>query len=150
MKSFYDTLGVLPSSSLDQIKAAYRAKLLMLHPDKQQQHGVDGDLRGSSSTGAAEIKAVQQAYDVLKDAAKRAAHDKALEVHRTQSDVHPWDSLPVADLEEAEDGLHLMYECRCGDVFHVPRAEAEQLGSSGVRTVLVECSTCGNVLEVTS
>lgn len=76
----YDTLGVSREASADEIKQAYRAKASAAHPDKG---------------GATEdMKAINNAYECLSDAARRAQYDS------TGSDVQ---QKPVED--EARDML---------------------------------------------
>lgn len=57
----YETLGVEPSASVDQIKQAYRRKAMQTHPDK------GGD--------AEEFKRVNEAYETLSDPQKRSQYD---------------------------------------------------------------------------
>lgn len=62
MTDLYDTLGVPPDASPEDIKAAYRQKVKHLHPDK------GGDPK--------EFHAVQTAYDILSDPEKRTRYDE--------------------------------------------------------------------------
>lgn len=64
-KDFYEVLGVSKSSSLDEIKKAYRSKARAHHPDVDK------------SAGAAErFKEISEAYQVLSDPEKRKAYDQ--------------------------------------------------------------------------
>ncbi len=63
---YYDLLGVGKSSSEADIKKAYRKKAMELHPDRNRH-----DPRAE-----ARFKEVNEAYDVLKDAQKKAAYDR--------------------------------------------------------------------------
>ena len=62
MPNLYDTLGVRSDAPADEIKRAYRKLASQHHPDK-----------GGDKTKFQEI---QQAYDTLSDASKRAAYDQ--------------------------------------------------------------------------
>lgn len=67
----YTTLGVANMASADTIKRAYRKLAMKHHPDRHRP--------GSAQKNAeAQFKLVQQAYDVLGDAPKRARYDSDL------------------------------------------------------------------------
>lgn len=64
-KDYYDTLGVEPGAGEAEIKTAYRRLARKFHPDV------------SKETGAEEkFKAVNEAYEALRDPEKRAAYDQ--------------------------------------------------------------------------
>ena len=65
-RDYYETLGVSRSASEADIKKAFRSKARELHPDKNS----------GSSKAEEEFKAVNEAYDVLKDSNKKAAYDQ--------------------------------------------------------------------------
>lgn len=74
--SHYDMLGVAPLSSAEDIRAAYRKRVVQLHPDK----GGDKDA----------FQRLQEAYKVLSDDTLRTAYDDELKPNnkRSASTVH--------------------------------------------------------------
>lgn len=64
MTDHYTTLGLNSAAALADIKKAFRQKASQYHPD-----------RNTASDAAARFRAVQEAFDVLSDAARRQAYD---------------------------------------------------------------------------
>lgn len=67
MRNAYDTLGLQPDASGDQINEAFRRHAKCLHPDVNKR-----------PTAEAEFKKLNEAYDILRDDDKRRQHDYAL------------------------------------------------------------------------
>jgi molecular chaperone DnaJ len=62
-RDYYETLGIGKTASADEIKKAFRRKAIELHPDKQ-------------GGNEAKFKEVNEAYEVLKDPAKKQRYDQ--------------------------------------------------------------------------
>ncbi|QHB33761.1 curved DNA-binding protein [Yersinia canariae] len=69
-KDYYAVMGVEPTASLKEIKTAYRRLARKYHPDVS-----------SEADAESKFKEVAEAYEVLKDAEKRAEYDE-LRLHR--------------------------------------------------------------------
>src|SRR3954454_18444296 len=66
MADFYERLGVARTASDDEIKKAYRKLAMTYHPDRNN----------GAKEAEERFKEITEAYDVLRDAQKRAAYDR--------------------------------------------------------------------------
>jgi len=64
-KDYYEILGVTRSADADEMKRAYRKLARKFHPDVSKEKNAEE-----------KFKEVQEAYEVLRDADKRAAYDQ--------------------------------------------------------------------------
>lgn len=67
-KTLYDVLGVQPGVSHDEIKIAYRRKVMFWHPDRN----------GGSETSTQRFREIQDAYDTLTNQEARRRYDETL------------------------------------------------------------------------
>src|SRR4030067_454485 len=65
-RDYYEVLGVDRSASEDEIKKAYRKLAVQFHPDKNP----------GNKTAEEKFKEISEAYEVLRDADKRAKYDR--------------------------------------------------------------------------
>ncbi|MFD1342656.1 molecular chaperone DnaJ [Litorisediminicola beolgyonensis] len=65
-RDYYDVLGIKKGASAEEIKKAYRQKAKELHPDRN----------ADNPEAESQFKEANEAYEVLKDADKKAAYDR--------------------------------------------------------------------------
>lgn len=87
-KSYYTILGVAPTASLDEIKAAFRDLARRYHPDRCPE----------DEAATAEFKRASEAYEILSDPAKRRRYEQ-LETRRRAKETE--DTTPAAWAKEA-------------------------------------------------
>lgn len=68
MRDYYEVLGVARDADAEAVKKAYRRLALEHHPDRN----------GGSKESEEKFKEATEAYEVLRDAEKRAAYDLSL------------------------------------------------------------------------
>src|SRR5690348_14862516 len=65
-RDYYEVLGVQRTATADEIKKAHRKLALKYHPDRNK----------NNKDAEEKFKEIQEAYDVLSDATKRANYDQ--------------------------------------------------------------------------
>jgi molecular chaperone DnaJ len=66
-RDYYEVLGISKSATADEIKKAYRRLAMKHHPDRNKEDGEAAEKK---------FKEAKEAYEVLKDADKRATYDR--------------------------------------------------------------------------
>ncbi|MES2164447.1 MAG: DnaJ domain-containing protein [Pseudomonadota bacterium] len=65
MENYYNTLGIAPNATDDEIKKIYRSLAMRFHPDRNQTPGAE-----------ARFKAITKAYEILSDPVKREEYNQ--------------------------------------------------------------------------
>ena len=68
-RDLYALLGVAPDADAREVARAYRRRLREVHPDTR------GGLSDGQDSAHADLRALQEAYAVLRDPARRARYD---------------------------------------------------------------------------
>ncbi len=85
-KGYYRTLGISPDATLAEIKKAYRRLAIKIHPD-----------RNSSPDATKKFQELTQAYEVLKDARRRAEYDSLAATSGDKSKERPHDEVHIPE-----------------------------------------------------
>lgn len=128
----YAALGVAPSASPEEVRAAFRAAALRAHPDR------------ASPASSDEFVRVQMAWEVLSDPAARREYDAARAAAAARAQVAVADRVAASGMERqrGDDGeVLLCWPCRCGGTYAALESELTGGGAGGAE-VLVPCSTC--------
>lgn len=139
----YQALNVAPDATLNEIRAAYRAAVLHLHPDKARAGSCH-----EAWQNAAVFSRIQQAWEVLKDVETRTAYNQALVVKAVQKEIAVSAEVDLDDMASHIDALGtaclFTYPCRCGSNFAVSEAELSEDSDS----VVVQCQNCSLAIRV--
>lgn len=73
----YETLGVAPDASAEQLHRAYLRQARQFHPDRHQAEGAT-----AAADAEERMRRVNEAWQVLRDPARRAAYDRHLAAPR--------------------------------------------------------------------
>ena len=86
MENHYNTLGIAPNATEDEIKKIYRSLAMRFHPDRNPAPGAE-----------ARFKSITKAYEILSDPVKREEYNQSVN-HRIIIDAeaeayHLWRSV---------------------------------------------------------
>lgn len=107
--NYYEVLGCNKDSTDEEIKRAYRCRLLQFHPDK------------SGVTDSHEFHNVTEAWRILGYPASRRQYDATCKQEELEDTENPiYMRISPSDLEECNEDT-LFYRCRCGDRYFIER-----------------------------
>lgn len=92
LKDHYRTLGLTATASVDDIKKAFRKLAHQYHPDKNQTQGSNTE----------RFRQVQEAYNILGDAAQKKAYDEQRHWAGLIADKEPASITPTWLLQQAK------------------------------------------------
>ena len=127
-------LKVAAHASAEEIKDSYRALALEYHPDKN-----------TLPQAALAFAQLQEAWEVLRDAAKRRDYDQrllrdkdaALQQRVVVESTHVSGAIEEDDLDEDEHTGLPAYQCRCGGVIVIDEATQRS-----TRVTVLSCPSC--------
>ena len=157
MSDHYTTLGVAFTATPAQLSSAYRARALVLHPDKLASTGrAHSAATGSKheNTNAEQFMQLQQAYQVLSNPESRVQYDTALKAGGLLSRFTSSSSggsgavlhcteVDLEDCDYEEDTATYTYPCRCGEEYRMLESMLMETGLD-----LFPCVQCSLVLRV--
>ena len=135
-EDLYAVLGVAPSSTLAEIRAAYHAAARATHPDS-----------APAPSAPARFHAVQRAWGALQSAELRAAYDAArarcAAVRAAAAAAAPVrEDVRCDALQPPAGGGGLQHPCRCGAAFALSDEDV------AARAELVQCGGCSLFIRV--
>ncbi len=138
-KDYYDILGVARAADADEVKRAYRKLARKYHPDVSKEKNAES-----------KFKEVQEAYEVLRDAEKRAAYDQLGRDYRPGQQFRPppdWGQRfgqPGSQRFSDVNGFSDFFSSLFGGAAQAPVADAE----AGYLEVTVEEAFAGTKRRV--
>lgn len=114
--TYYEVLGVDVGVSRQDLRAAYHARLLLTHPDKNGATGVE--------SGEHSINLIKEAYNTLSDAERRSKYDQDLRENFKKQGFNitgaGLDLYLLAEFDEVENDGMMVWRRDC------PRCTAKQ------------------------
>ncbi|CAH2351242.1 diphthamide biosynthesis protein 4 [[Candida] railenensis] len=151
-ETFYEILSVGPDADTQQIKKAYRKKILQTHPDK-----TSGSANNNEDTSSSTVSLIKEAYDTLSDPTLREQYDQDLtKAAQTQGYNLSGDGLDTYSLEsfEYDDSneawLKTCPRCQAPCSIKLIEEDLEQGtddGEGGLE-LLVQCGSCSLWIKV--
>jgi len=146
-KTHYEILGVERGCNLQELKNAYREKLLNTHPDKTNKVLTDSDI----------ITQIKLAYSTLSNDSLRTKYDEDLkETFKKSGLISTGEGLDIVTLDDfnydEDDGFSKNCpRCTATDGFILTENDLEENGTPdgvGGYELIVQCNACSLWLKV--
>lgn len=98
--SHYQRLGVVPSASTAEIRAAYRVLAARLHPDRSS-----GSSTAERALAERRMREINEAWRVLQDPARRRAYDDSRISASSPRPAARWSAAAVPVIDDTDDDL---------------------------------------------
>lgn len=129
MKTYYEILESSTESSTEELKSNYRRLILQHHPDKNNDSPQGNE--------------IIEAWNTLRDVTKRKLYDAEIFQNQIHQSYNVFGKFTVSELTEPQ-------RCRCsGEYCLDDESRTELLTSSTDEELLIECSECSLVIQVT-
>lgn len=115
MSTHYETLGLTPNATPDEVKSAYRKLARQYHPDVNQ--AADANNR---------FLEVQKAYEVLSDDRRRVAYDQIIGIQRQAEDKREREQRQRTKEEQEAEDLRRRAEERMKDAPSAPNIDQSE------------------------
>jgi DnaJ-class molecular chaperone len=136
VKDWYGILGVPEGANEDELKLAYRSRLLEVHPDKQ----------GDVDSAATSIEEVKNAYQILSDPSLKQQYDNQRNAKLSKGINAGKLHLRQFEKSMSRDGSRLFtYPCRCGEIYEISEDDLFEDAD-----FLVQCNGCTLHVHVTT
>jgi curved DNA-binding protein CbpA len=128
MKTLYDLLSAHPSDNAEALRAAFRKAAKANHPD----------LHGGDTDAARRFRQIADAYEVLRDADRRATYDRLLQFERERDGRQSKGTAAYPTRGVVSDaviavGLAIVLAGGFMTYAHISRAPARELAGTGER-----------------
>ncbi|KAJ2467160.1 hypothetical protein GGI02_004128 [Coemansia sp. RSA 2322] len=134
---YYAVLRVPHTATHAEIKRAYHALSLKVHPDKQV-----GAMAGAGHAAELEFHQLSLAWEVLGSSERRREHDRMLSAARNRSRGVVQDEVDLDDMDLDEMTAIYSYPCRCSGRYSIGENDLD------AGREIAPCSDCSLKIRV--
>eukprot|EP00898_Chlorokybus_atmophyticus_P000729 jgi/Chlat1/1657/Chrsp127S01901 len=137
--NYYELLAVSPRATVAQLRKAYLAAALSSHPDQSKDN---------TNSKTERFHQIQEAWEVLRDARKRAEYDSRLQFAQGRLEAIPVneeiDLSAMATATNHEGQSEYTYPCRCGGEYILLEGDVPDVAAAAV----LQCESCSLYIRV--